>query len=141
VSWVSHTLKDAAGSKDPKAAGAGSSSSGQPHPLESFDDAGEAQEAAAAAAAGDLVDMQLYAPGRLLYVKVRGGAECVCGVQHLCWQLCAHLAGPHHHHHPPSSTLTALCVHIRTQPIDGAVPDEQQHFELVDGGAGETAAG
>jgi hypothetical protein len=36
---------------------------------ESFDDAGEAAEVAAAAAAGDIVDAVLLAPGRLLYVK------------------------------------------------------------------------
>jgi hypothetical protein len=36
---------------------------------ESFDDAGEKAEAVAAAAAGDIVDVALLAPGRLLYVK------------------------------------------------------------------------
>uniref|UniRef100_A0A383VYZ4 Fungal lipase-type domain-containing protein n=1 Tax=Tetradesmus obliquus TaxID=3088 RepID=A0A383VYZ4_TETOB len=37
--------------------------------LESFDDSGEAAEVAAAAAAGQFVDVVLYAPGRLLYVR------------------------------------------------------------------------
>jgi hypothetical protein len=37
--------------------------------LESFEDSGEAAEVAAAAAAGQFVDVVLYAPGRLLYVR------------------------------------------------------------------------
>jgi hypothetical protein len=37
--------------------------------LESFEDTGEAAEVAAAAAAGQFVDVVLYAPGRLLYVR------------------------------------------------------------------------
>jgi hypothetical protein len=37
--------------------------------LESFEDSGEAAEVAAAAAAGQFVNVVLYAPGRLLYVR------------------------------------------------------------------------
>lgn len=37
--------------------------------LESFEDAGEAAQVAAAAAAGEFVNVVLYAPGRLLYVR------------------------------------------------------------------------
>lgn len=55
------------GAKDQQAPLADSSTRGLA--TESFDDAGEAAEVAAAAAAGDIVDAVLFAPGRLLYVK------------------------------------------------------------------------
>lgn len=51
------------------AAAAAALSPGDKPDSETFADAGEAAEAAAAAAAGDIVNLQLFAPGRLLYVR------------------------------------------------------------------------
>lgn len=63
----------AAAAADNTAAAAAAAAAGgdgrQVHPTESFEDEGEGAEATAAAAAGDIVDAQLFAPGRLLYVK------------------------------------------------------------------------
>lgn len=75
--WASHTLKEAAQEAAPerKAGGqpaeqqAAAAAAAAPAATESFDDEGEAAEAAAAAASGGIVDVTLFAPGRLLYVR------------------------------------------------------------------------